>query len=68
MDGYYCNKIGQFLAADTDGIANQLSARLIEHYRGDHERQLYSWRRQVRLLQEVLSGHLETDPTACEWG
>ncbi|MEL1251899.1 DUF2075 domain-containing protein [Aurantiacibacter gilvus] len=68
LAGYSVWKVGEFVAASHETIVNQLSTRLIEHYRGDHERQLWSWRKQVRILQDALREHLQTHPRARDWG
>ncbi|MFD1765309.1 DNA/RNA helicase domain-containing protein [Sphingorhabdus buctiana] len=68
MAGYYVSKADEFTSALPETIVNQLATRLIEHFQGDHERQLYAWREQVRILQAKLQKHIKTDPNAADWG
>lgn len=68
MAGYHVSTVGDFISAPAEAIVNQLSTRLIEHYRGDHERQLYSWRKQVHVLQDSLRKHLNANRKAKDWG
>lgn len=68
LTGYYVATVGEFISTEADRISNALSAAIIEHYQGDHERQLYSWRKQIKLLWNVLSSHLANEPLAANWG
>lgn len=68
MAGYYRASLSEFVADVPERVTGRLSAKLIEHYRGDHERQLYSWRKQIRLLQNILQAHLAGHPHSENWG
>lgn len=68
MTGYFTSLLNEFVTHPPGRIADQLTAKLIEHYSGDHERQLHSWRKQIRLLQNTLMRHLDRQPQAADWG
>lgn len=68
MVGYQVLTVDQFLKMEVPSVVDRLASKLIEHFSGDHERQLRSWQKQVSILQDTLSQHLDYDLNAANWG
>jgi len=66
--GYYVSSAANFVEDAPDRIVGLLSQALIEHFSGDHDRQLYSWRQQVQLLQDEFRKFLPGRTPARDWG
>jgi len=68
MPAYVKQSLSEFVATDSAQIVNELSARLIQHYSGNHQEQLKAWEQQVTLLQSACRTVVEAYPKALDWG
>ena len=68
MPAYYKSVAFRFTKTPADEILGALSTSIIQHYSGDHSKQLASWQTQIDLLQTCLGKIIDKFPNAKKWG
>ena len=68
MAAYFKATVRDFLSTPADQVVGALSQRIIQHFTGDQQQQLRSWKEQVELLQRGCRRLVERIPAVAAWG